>query len=249
MVSFAGTADSSPTAPYQIASESVMTDAGPLALITTTSPTITGAADASVTIKTMISMDNGTTWTEQTAARTIADDNGNWETTVVVDEGVITGIAFKAVDSENSESSQVVAGYVMADVTAPTITISSPAEDMSTENTSITITGSVTKDNWEAYSDLTLAIQVGTNWDWVTVPIASDGSFSTSANLSSGMNIITATVADGLNTPSTASVNITRTAPPTTTTSVDPMLLLSALVVAIIAAIILIYVKFGSRPA
>ncbi|RLG57892.1 MAG: hypothetical protein DRN83_00615 [Hadesarchaea archaeon] len=198
--------------------------------ITTTEILLSGTGEAGATIKVEISTDNGVTWTEQTEAQTTIDSSGNWNTTVTVTEGVVTGIRVKVVDTAGNESAATVFGYVLSDSSAPTVTITSPAEGLTTDAASVTITGTVTKDDWESWNDLTMTVQVGTNS--VTVPL-SGPTFSYSVALSEGVNTILVSVSDGLNTSGTDSVNVTRTVTPWATYAI--IIVIVALILAAIA--------------
>lgn len=210
MMSFVGisAANSYPSAPSNITGSVSRGDtAATRQAITTTSISLSGTADANVTIKVEISIDNGVTWTEQATARTTADSSGNWTTTITIAEGVTTGIRVRAVDSDGNESSSTLFGYVMADTSSPGIMITSPVDGTSTYQASITVTGIVTKDAWESWSDLTLVIQVGTAA--VTVPIT-NGSFTYSVALAEGINTILISVTDGVSGISSDTVTVTR---------------------------------------
>lgn len=196
-----------PSAPASLAGTvSVGSSATNYEEIRTTSITLTGTAEAGATIIVEKTTNGGVFW-ESMENVTVADD-GTWSVDLTVDEGVVTGIRVKAVDVAGNPGSPTLFGYVQADASAPTVTITSPEGGATTNDTSITVTGTVTKDAWESYSDLTLIVQVGTAS--VAVPIASDGTFSTSVGLSVGTNTIIASVTDGINPASATSINVER---------------------------------------
>lgn len=248
MVSFAGTltADSGPSAPSNLSgSVSPGDTAATRTRITHTSIYITGTAYANVTIKVEISTDSGVTWTEQTEARTTADSDGNWTTTVALTGGMITGIRVYAEDAVGEESSTTLFGYVLVDTNSPVVTITSPADGTTTNQASITVTGTVIKDAWESWDDLTLTVQVGT--DSVTVPIYA-ASFTYSVALAEGVNTILVSVTDDVNVSSTASITVTRTTAPSTTTptpGADHALILGiSVMVVVVVTLVTVYVAF-----
>lgn len=220
-----------PTAPASVTS-SVTAGASASARTRTTHTSITmsGTAEASANIIVEVTTDNGVTWAEQTGAATTADTDGNWTTTVTLTEGTIIGIRVKAKDSAGNESTATVLGYLLADTHSPSVTITAPAEGTTTDQASVTITGTLTKDTWESWDDLTLTIQVGT--DSVTVPISA-GAFTYSVAIGEGTNTIVASVTDGLNTTATASVSVTRTVTPWATYAI--IIVIVALILAAIA--------------
>jgi len=78
------------------------------------------------------------------------------------------------------------------DANALDVTITSPESGTSTSDASIVVTGIVSKDPWDEYTDLTLTLYV---WSGpVEVPINSDGSFSYTVELVVGWNNIAALV-------------------------------------------------------
>lgn len=200
-----------PAAPASVVgSETAGSTAASKEVIKTTAVTLSGTAEAGATILVEKTTTGGTSW-ESMENVTVADD-GTWSADLTVSEGVTTGIRVKCKDSAGNVSTATTWGYVMADATSPTVTITPPAT--STEDASITVTGTVTKDSWETFDDLTLFIQVGTSA--VSVPIippatGNTGTFSTSVGLSVGANTIIATVTDTVNPTDADSVSVTRT--------------------------------------
>ena len=197
--------------------------------------TLRGNAEANATIKVYVTTDGGVTWTEVTASRTTAGADGSWLTTLDLSAyaGETLGVAITATDAAGNESNRTLYGYVIYDATAPTVSITSPTTGTKTSKASIEVTGTVTKDDWESWSDISLKIQVGTGS--VTVPVMGTGNtatFSYSVALSEGTNTILAWVSDGMNS-SSASVTVTRTVTPWGTYAV--VLVIIALIIAAIA--------------
>ena len=193
------------------------------------------SAEANATIKVYVTTDGGVTWTEVPAARTTAGADGSWLTTLDLSAyvGKTLGIAVTATDAAGNESDRTLWGYVIYDVSAPKVSITSPTTGTKTSKASIEVTGTVTKDPWEDWSDITLRIQVGTGS--VQIPLAGVGdtvTFSYSVALSEGTNTILVWVSDGMNS-SSASVTVTRTVTPWGTYAV--VLVIIALILAAIA--------------
>ncbi|TDA30183.1 MAG: hypothetical protein DSO04_06345 [Hadesarchaea archaeon] len=197
--------------------------------------TLRGTAEASATVKVYVTTDGGVTWTEVTTARTTAGTDGSWMTQLDLSQyaGETLGIAVTATDAAGNESDRTLYGYVIYDASAPKVSITSPKTGTKTSKASIEVTGTVTKDSWEDWSDITLRIQVGTGA--VTVPVSGTGdtaTFSYSVALSEGTNTILVYVSDGMNS-SSASVTVTRTVTPWGTYAV--VLVIIALIIAAIA--------------
>ena len=193
------------------------------------------SAEANATIKVYVTTDGGVTWTEVSAARTTAGADGSWLTTLDLSAyvGKTLGIAVTATDAAGNESDRTLWGYVIYDVSAPKVSITSPTTGTKTSKASIEVTGTVTKDPWEDWSDITLRIQVGTGS--VQIPLAGVGdtvTFSYSVALSEGTNTILVWASDGMNS-SSASVTVTRTVTPWGTYAV--VLVIIALILAAIA--------------
>jgi len=115
---------------------------------------------------------------------------------------------------EASSASVVLEVTSPTDTTPPTVTLN--AVPATTAESSITISGTVGKDAWESWSDITLTVQVGTTSAVVTVV---DGRFSYSAPLAMGTNTIVVQAIDAAGNRSEArSATIERTSPPADTT-------------------------------
>jgi len=203
------------------------------AVTKTNSVAISGTASPNTTIKVYTTTDGGVTWTVYAAGETAATSSGAWTTTVDLAgfAGDRLGIAVTSSDSAGNESARTLYGYVLYDPTAPAVSITAPASGTSTDASSIEVRGTVTKDAWESYSDVTLTLQVGTGS--VIVPIASDGSFVYSVALSEGLNTIVARASDGVNLGAPVTVTVTRTVTPWATYAI--IIVIIALILAAIA--------------
>jgi len=134
--------------------------------------------------------------------------SGTWTANITVPEGVEVRIRVSAVDFAGNESTKATYGYLMVDATAPTVSITTPASGTKTDKASISVSGTVTKDAWEDWTDITLRVQVGLTS--TTVPISA-GSFSVNVPLGEGSNTIIATATDAVGNSSTDSVTVERT--------------------------------------
>jgi hypothetical protein len=194
---------------------------------------LAGTATPNYKIKVYTTTDGGVTWTEYTAGATTASATGAWTTSVSLSglAGKTVGIAVTATDEGGNESERTVYGYLIYDASAPSVTITSPATGTTTDQATIQITGSVTKDAWESYSNITLTVQVGVGS--VTVPIGSDGTFVYSVALAEGMNTIVARATDGVNVGTPVTITVTRTVTPWSTYAI--IIVIVALILAAIA--------------
>jgi len=143
------------------------------------------------------------------ATATIRSDGG-WTISIPLTEGTTTKVELTMTDIAGNEGSRRFYGYVWADATAPVVTPDELPE--TTTAASILISGSVTKNTWESYSDITLTLQVGT---YVTVPVSvpldASGNYSYSLALSMGLNTVIVQATDPtLNVSSPVSATIER---------------------------------------
>lgn len=145
---------------------------------------------------------------------------GKWSTSITLTEGTIQKVEVSLTDVAGNETLKKLYGYFLADATAPAITLGElPA---TTDNAVITVSGSVTKDAWETYADITVNIQIGLTR--TTVPVLADGSWSLNVSLREGPNTITAWAIDPLDNPSDVkSASIERTVTPTPTIPAQPV--------------------------
>jgi len=162
-----------------------------------------------------------------------------WSASVTLTAGTTQKVEVTFTDLASNESDKKLYGYVMADGTAPTVTISAVkvagqalTAPYSTDKKSVEITGSVSKDTWEDYTDLTVRIQVGGAAPG-TVTLGTDGSFTTSATLGEGSNVITITATDAATNVGSNSVSVECTVTPLTTYAI--ILVVVALILAAIA--------------
>lgn len=194
---------------------------------------LAGTATANYTIKVYTTTDGGVTWTEYTAGKTTATTTGAWTTSVQLTgfAGKTVGIAVTATDTGGNESDKVLYGYLIYDANAPSVEITSPASGTTTDQATIQITGRVTKDAWESYTNITLTLQVGVGS--VEVPVGSDGTFVYSVALAEGLNTIVARATDGVNVGTPVSITVTRTVTPWSTYAI--IIVIVALILAAIA--------------
>ncbi len=106
------------------------------------------------------------------------------------------------------------------DTVAPTLTLSSPADSLITNNSSVTVSG-VTNDATSSPVTITVKLNSGTA---EKVTVNSDGSFSKTLTLSSGANtiVVTATDAAGKTTTITRTVTLDTGAPVFTSVTITP---------------------------
>jgi len=214
---------------------SVTAGASPATASVTTNTTvaITGTASPNATIKVYTTIDGGVTWTEYADGEATASATGAWTTTVDLTDfaGDALGIAVTSTDAAGNESARSLYGYLLYDPNAPAVDMTAPVSGTSTDQSSVQVTGTVSKDAWESYNDITLTLQVGTGS--VTVPIASDGTFVYSVALSEGLNTILVRASDGVNVGAPVSVAVTRTVTPWATYAI--IVVIVALILAAIA--------------
>lgn len=135
------------------------------------------------------SQDGGQTWTRGSS--------------VTLGDGSHTVLYSSTDNAGNREENK--SATVNVDTTAPVVTISGPT---TTADENATVTGTAT-DSGSGITSLTV--------NSITVPVAADGTFSTSVALSCGSNNVTATATDGVSRTGSASTTIERTctvAPP-----------------------------------
>jgi len=222
-----------PTAPSTTAMSSTLA-AGTLSLPTTTtlsSVTIAGTGVAGDTLKVYTTTD-GVTWTEQAAYAATVNTAGEWSVTVSLTTGQKLGLGFTFVDAALNESSRAVWGYVLLDASAPTVTITSPETGVTTDQTTIVVTGTIVKDGWEVYSALTSSVQIGSAAAG-SLTVDSAGNFEVSATLGEGTNTITISVTDAAGNIGSSVVSVTRTVTPWATYAI--IIVIVALILAAIA--------------
>ncbi|MCK4405508.1 MAG: hypothetical protein KAV43_03265 [Hadesarchaea archaeon] len=159
-----------------------------------------------------------------------------WSRTVTLPAGQTTKIELTLTDKAGNESSKVLYGYAMPDATAPTVTITAPTTDLSTDAMSIILEATVTKDTWEEYSELTVRIDATS----LTAPLtatnvlSTDGKLTRAVELVEGTNTISVSAQDVAGNWSTVkTVTITRTVTPWATYAI--IIVIVALILAAIA--------------
>ena len=132
----------------------------------------------------------------------LADSVGNFIIIVSLPEGT-SRLEVSATDEAGNEGSRRFYGTITVDSMVPTVTITSPAPDSSTDRASIAIVGKVSESaKW------TLIAPVGT-WSGRT---DAQGNFSVSISLVEGANTIIVTAEDDVGNVSTPkSITVTRT--------------------------------------
>jgi hypothetical protein len=183
---------------------------------TTLTLTGTGAPADAVTVNAYL---NDATTAAATA--TIRSDLG-WTISIPLTEGTTTKVELTMTDVAGNEGAKRLYGYVWADATAPVVILDDLPE--TTDAASLTISGRVTMNTWESYSDITLTVQVGT---YATipfeVPLNEDNTYTYSLALSLGWNTIIVKATDpalNVSVPKVAVINRIQTVdttPPTVT--------------------------------
>jgi hypothetical protein len=178
---------------------------------TSTTISLGGTAEAGATIRIWTSSDPFTT--ETNVENVVAGTDGTWTASVTLAQGVTVRIRLSAVDTAGNESTtKAIYGYLRVDVTAPVVSITSPATGTKTDKSTITVSGTVTKDAWETYStDITLSLQNGVTSTSIVIPIQNDGTFSVNVNLAEGNNSIIARARDASNNSTSDTVVVDRT--------------------------------------
>jgi hypothetical protein len=178
---------------------------------TTTTISVGGTAEPDATIRIWTSPYPFTSQTN--VENVVAGMDGTWTASITIDQGVIVWIGMSQVDTAGNESAtKAIYGYLRVDISAPVVTITSPATGTKTDKSTITVSGNVTKDAWETYStDITLSLQNGVTSTSIVIPIQNDGTFSVNVTLSEGKNSIIATARDAAGNSSSDTVTVERT--------------------------------------
>jgi len=209
----------------------ISTDIDNPLVIKTASRTVTGTAEAGAKIEVYFND------VEQTALETTADaTTGAWTVIVAPTSGTTTKIEFRAVDKAGNEGAKVLYGYILVDGSEPTVSITAPATDLSTDATSIILDATVTKDTWEEYSELTIRIDATS----LTAPLTATnvlsdvGKLTRAVELVEGTNTISVSAQDVAGNWSTVkTVTVTRTVTPYATYAI--IIVIVALILAAIA--------------
>ena len=155
---------------------------------------------------------------DATTALTTAtvDSFGRWDATISLVVGEQTKLEVTITDVVGNESSRLLYGYVIADGTAPSVSVTAPVtagEDFTTDQESIEVSGNIGKDTWETYNSGTLAAtatsQVGSAAAGV-VTIESDGDYTISVALSEGTNTVTIRATDSAGNVGSAIIHVMR---------------------------------------
>jgi hypothetical protein len=184
----------------------------PLAPDVRTSTTISlgGTGEPGATIRIWTSPDPFTT--ETNVENVVAGADGTWTATLTIDQGVTVRIRLSQVDTAGNEGAKTIYGYLKVDASAPVVVITSPATGTKTDKSTITVSGTVTKDAWESYTiDITLRLQNGVTSTSIVIPIANDGTFSVNVTLAEGKNSIIATATDSVGNYTSYTVTVERT--------------------------------------
>jgi len=189
-----------PTVPTPATGENPLsgtTVISPLVQKSTTLTLVGTGAEAGATVK--VYLDDATT----AATTATVDSAGRWTVNITLTAGATTKAEITLTDVAGNEGARYLYGYVMADGTAPAVTLATLPD--TTDKSSITISGTITKDAWEDWSDITLTVQVGTGR--VAVPIGAGGSYNYSLALSEGPNTIVVQATDGIGNASVAATS------------------------------------------
>ncbi|MDI6884664.1 MAG: hypothetical protein QMD00_06045, partial [Hadesarchaea archaeon] len=153
-----------------------------------------------------------------------------WSASITLTPGTPQRVEVTFTDVAGNESDRKLYGYFLADGTAPVVTIDAAYKTMTTDKASVVITGSVSKDDWETYADLTLTVSPTTaalSYDTTT------GKFTVSSGLSEGTNLIVVRAEDAVRNWDDDSATIERTVTPWATYAI--IIVIVALVLAAIA--------------
>lgn len=150
--------------------------------------------------------------------------------------GVTNIIELTFTDVSANESGKLLYGYLMVDSTGPTVSITAPETDLTTDAASISLEATVTKDAWETYAELIVRIDATS----LIAPIeaanalSTDGKLARAIGLVEGTNTITVSVQDTAGNWSTLdTVTVTRTVTPWATYAI--IIVIVALVMSAIA--------------
>jgi hypothetical protein len=205
-----------------------------------------GAAEAGATI-----IIYGTTYDPITGAEIEADielgrgtvkDDGSYSVTIALDayEGKVVELELVAVDVAGNTSTRTLFGNFLYDATAPTVTIDPEDKEITTTEASVTISGSVSKDDWETFADLIVSVSPATAAMSFN---PADGTFVVSVPLAEGTQIISVTAIDPVGNSSSDYSTITREK----VVEVPPPYAEYAIVIVIIALILAAIAIFRKR--
>jgi len=178
---------------------------------TNTTITLAGTSEPGATIRIWLSPDPFLSDTN--VENVVAGSDGTWTANLTLPQGITEKIKVSAVDIAGNESTtKVTYGYLKVDASAPVVVITSPATGTKTDQSTITVSGTVTKDAGESYTiDITLRLQNGVTSTSIVIPIANDGTFSVNVTLAEGKNSIIATATDAVGNYTSYTVTVERT--------------------------------------
>ncbi len=189
-----------PSVPTPVTGENPLastTVINPLVQKSTTLTLVGTSAEVEATVK--VYLNDATT----AAATSTVDSAGRWTVGIPLTAGQVTKVDVTLTDIAGNEGARYLYGYAMADGNAPEVTLATPPE--TTDKSSITISGTVTKDLWEDWSDITLTVQIGTGR--VVVPCIG-GTYNYSLALSEGPNTIVVQATDSIGNASSAATAV-----------------------------------------
>jgi len=197
------------TTPPAAPNPSATTSQNPLApdIRKNTTVSLGGTAEPGATIRIWIMPEPFTS--EMNVDNVLASTDGTWTASIILVQGVTAGIRVCQVDTAGNESTKTLYGYVKVDVSAPLVVITSPTTGTKTDNLTITVSGTVTKDAWESWTDITLRVQSGIAY--ILVPV-SNGNFIVYVPLFVGLNTIMTTATDQVGNFSSANITVECTA-------------------------------------
>jgi hypothetical protein len=172
--------------------------------------TLSGTAENNATIRVYLTTNGGISWVLYAEVQTTEPLPASWSTRIDLSNyvGETFGIASVDSDPASSESYRTLYGYFLYDPSEPQVVITSPAENTTTSGENIQVTGSVTKDAWENYSDLTITLQF--MYNTMPITIDSNGGFSYDVALLEGPTTFVVRVTDSLGNSSFAAAMVTR---------------------------------------
>ncbi len=146
------------------------------------------------------------------ATTTTADADGSWSAEVDLSEGM-NKIEVTATDAAGNESAKTLCGYIhlTVDTTSPTVSITAPDDEASTDDPNIELTASVS-DEGTGLRNVSISAP---GWNVPSNPVTdmvSDGQIVIDVPLTEGSNTITVTATDQAGNPATSdTITVTRT--------------------------------------
>jgi hypothetical protein len=167
---------------------------------------------------------------------TTAGQDGRWSMSVNIGQyqGKVVEIRLEAKDAAGNVSTErTLYGYFLYDESPPTVTIDAQYKNITTDQSSIVITGSVEFDDWEHYTEIAVTASLATasivtTYDEATGKIL----FTVSVPLSEGQTVIGVTAVDPVGNTGSDYATITRTVTPWATYAI--VIVIIALILAAI---------------